>query len=78
MLSDDDRPTARVLRLPSPAAMPEPVKFAPMPLLSGDAIDDAGIHPLESVTVVLTAADGTRWEVPLTYRHGGWWPPDSD
>lgn len=48
-----------------------PVRFAPIPLVSGEAVGDEAV---ESVTVVIRTASGTI-EVPLEQRHGGWWVP---
>lgn len=77
---DDAATSAQVLHLPSAdSAAPQPIRFSPLPLVSGDAIDDAaGLHPIEWATVTLTAFDGAQRVVPLTFRHGGWWAPDID
>ena len=55
-----------------------PVRFPPLPLLSGDALIDAsGTHLVSAVTVSITCTDGTSLTVRLDQRYGGWWPPDA-
>lgn len=58
-------------------AVPDPAssyRFAPIPLVSGNVVSDAsGQHPIASITVTVTTADGRDIETPLHYHHGGWW-----
>lgn len=56
-----------------------PITPAPVPLFSGNAIStDAGAQvPVQSVTVTITAEDGTEQTMALEYRFGGWWAPTS-
>lgn len=58
---------------------PTPTRFPPIPLLSGDAFDDADgeLRHIATVTVTMTADDGTAKVIPLEYRYGGWWAPDA-
>lgn len=72
---------------PAPAAskestMPDispapPMRFAPIPLVSGTAYkgEDGQVVPVASVEVVITTEDGTSHTVSLEQRHGGWWVP---
>lgn len=54
-----------------------PVTAAPVPLFTGNAItaDDGTTKPVQSVTVTITADDGTATTMDLEFRFGGWWAP---
>lgn len=66
------KPTDRI----GPNSDPNPIRFPPIPLLSGDSFDSAGeAHRIETVSMTIIATDGTTAVVPLEYRHGGWWVP---
>lgn len=56
-----------------------PITPAPVPLFSGNAIsaEDGAQVPVQSVTVTITAEDGTTQTVDLEFRFGGWWAPAS-
>lgn len=56
-----------------------PVTAAPVPLLTGNAFttDDGTEHPVQSVTLTITAEDGTHKTLDLEFRFGGWWAPAS-
>ncbi|MFC5178179.1 hypothetical protein [Nocardioides taihuensis] len=53
-----------------------PVQFPPIPLLSGDTVEGSdGPARLRSVTVCITLDDGSRMDIDLESRFGGWWAP---
>lgn len=54
-----------------------PVRFAPVPLVSGTMLTDesGAAHPVATVEIVVTCEDGTTQTVALEERHGGWWVP---
>lgn len=56
-----------------------PMTPAPVPLFSGNALTtpDGAEHPVQSVTVTITADDGTQQSIDLEFRFGGWWAPVS-
>lgn len=60
-----------------PRPAPTFVQFPPIPLLSGDTVadTDGNPHTIEQATITLVGDDGTRFEVDLEYRFGGWWAP---
>lgn len=65
-LMDDDRPAT-------------PYRFPPIPLLSGDTVENTpdGDDTITEVAVTITTEHGHTVTVPLTPRYGGWWPPDA-
>jgi hypothetical protein len=50
----------------------------PVPLATGDVLDDEDSGQLRRVTaveVVVVTEDGGRLHIPLVHRHGAWWAP---
>lgn len=58
--------------MPDATPAEQPVRFAPIPLVSGTTVKD---QPVAGVTVTITATDGSTVVVPLEARNGGWWVP---
>lgn len=63
--------------LDNPADRIDPARFPPLPLLSGNVIEDTDhtMRPIAHVEVVITCVDGTTSTIRLEERFGGWWPP---
>lgn len=55
-----------------------PMQAAPVPFLTGNALitDDGAEHTVATVTVTITAEDGTEKTMTLENRFGGWWAPN--
>jgi len=50
----------------------------PVPLATGDVLDDEESGRLRRVTgveVVVLTEDGGQLRIPLVHRHGAWWAP---
>jgi hypothetical protein len=50
----------------------------PVPLATGDVLDDEDTGELRRVTgveLVVTTEDGGELRIPLVHRHGAWWAP---
>jgi hypothetical protein len=50
----------------------------PVPLATGELLDDEDSGELRRVTaveVVVTTEDGGELRIPLVHRHGAWWAP---
>jgi hypothetical protein len=50
----------------------------PVPLATGDVLDDEDTGELRRVTgveLVVTTEDGAELRIPLVHRHGAWWAP---
>lgn len=54
-----------------------PITAAPVPFLTGNTItsEDGAAHTVATVTVTITAEDGTEQTMTLENRFGGWWAP---
>lgn len=54
-----------------------PMRFAPIPLVSGLAYqnEDGQNVPVSGVEMVITCEDGSTHTVALEQRNGGWWVP---
>lgn len=53
------------------------IQFAPVPLVTGNAIADAhgGLRDVAAVEVTVRLSDGDVETIGLDYRFGGWWAP---
>jgi hypothetical protein len=50
----------------------------PVPLATGEVLDDEDGGELRRVTaveVVVSTEDGGELRIPLVHRHGAWWAP---
>ena len=50
----------------------------PVPLATGDVLDDESTGELRRVTgveLVVATEDGGELRIPLVHRHGAWWAP---
>jgi hypothetical protein len=50
----------------------------PVPLATGEVLDDEDSGELRRVTaveVVVSTEDGGELRIPLVHRHGAWWAP---
>jgi hypothetical protein len=50
----------------------------PVPLATGDALDDENTGEVRRVTgveLVVSTEDGGELRIPLVHRHGAWWAP---
>ena len=76
--SDNGRAPATLKESPMVDISPAPpMRFAPIPLVSGMAYrgEDGETTPVSGVEVVITCEDGTTHRVSLEQRNGGWWVP---
>ncbi|MEV4343531.1 hypothetical protein AB0J83_03495 [Actinoplanes sp. NPDC049596] len=50
------------------------IRFAPIPLASGQHIEQGGrVQAIAGVAVMITGTDGTVVTLPCRFEHGGWW-----
>ncbi len=50
----------------------------PVPLATGEVLDDEDtgeLHRVTLVEIVVTTEDGGQLRIPLEHRHGAWWAP---
>jgi hypothetical protein len=56
----------------------QPLFLPPVPLATGELLDDEDTGELRRVTaveVVVSTEDGGELRIPLVRRHGAWWAP---
>lgn len=56
-----------------------PFRVPPVPLVTGNVTTNArgAVVRIATVTLTVTAEDGTTHNIDLVNLHGGWWPPDA-